>query len=142
MAQEDRASREPGSWSAKAESSCVGRLRSAVASFAGSHGMASSVTDDVRLCVSEAVTNAVIHAFRDRADRGTVWVTAEVSGGDLVVRVRDDGLGFAPRVDSPGLGVGLSLLGSLAKEFTVTAGEAGGTVICMSFPLSPDAVGG
>lgn len=122
-------------WSAKAEPSSVAPLRRAVVEFAGSHGMSREVADDLRLCVSEAVTNAVLHAFRDRVP-GTVSVTAEVDAGDVVVRVSDDGRGFAPRNDSPGLGLGLSLIGDLASELTITRPRGGGTIVSMSFRLA------
>jgi hypothetical protein len=39
----------------------------------------------------------------DRAE-GIVVVSAEVDGRELVVRVADDGVGWAPRADSPGWG--------------------------------------
>jgi serine/threonine-protein kinase RsbW len=120
---------------AKAEPSAVGQLRSAVGHLAAGRGMAAGVADDLRLCVSEAITNAVVHAFRGRAELGSVWLTAEVDAGDLIVHVRDDGVGLGPRVDSPGLGFGLPLMSGLAKELTVTLSADGGTLVRMSFPL-------
>ena len=139
MTREDRASLEPSSWSARAEPSAVTALRVAVARFAHTARMAPAVADDLRLCLSEAVANVVLHAYQGRAEPGTVSVTAEVSNGELLVRVQDDGVGFAPRLDSPGLGMGLPLMGSLAKDLTVAPAEDGGTLICMRFPLAqPD----
>ena len=139
MAREDRAAREPSSCSARAEPSAVAALGVAVARFAHTQGMAPAVADDLRLCLSEAVANVVLHAYQGRAEPGTVSVTAEVSNGELLVRVQDDGVGFAPRLDSPGLGMGLPLMGSLAKDLTVAPAEDGGTLICMRFPLAqPD----
>jgi anti-sigma regulatory factor (Ser/Thr protein kinase) len=136
LAREDRAAREPSSWSARAEPSAVAALRVAVGRFAHTAGMAPGVADDLRLCLSEAVSNVVLHAYRDRAEPGTVSVTAAVSDGELLVRVQDDGVGFAPRLDSPGIGMGLPKMGSLAKDLTVAPAEDGGTLICMRFPLA------
>ena len=62
--------------------------------------------DGVALAVTEAVTNAVMHAYRDR-EPGTVRIFASVGDGALVVIVSDDGPGMTPRTDSPGIGLGL-----------------------------------
>jgi serine/threonine-protein kinase RsbW len=72
---------------------------------------------DVRLAVSEAVTNAVVHAYRERAEPGTVVVSVTVNDGEWIdVRVIDDGGGMAPRDDSPGPGLGLPLIHRLADR--------------------------
>lgn len=69
------------------------------------------------LAVSEAVTNAVVHAFRTAEEPGSVSVTVTVVPHERIeVTVRDDGMGLAPRDDSPGLGLGLPLISTLADE--------------------------
>jgi serine/threonine-protein kinase RsbW len=74
--------------------------------------------DAVELAVSEAVANVTVHAYRDEqrpADApGRVRVAARIDGGDLWVVVSDDGVGMAPRADSPGLGLGLPLIAQLS----------------------------
>ena len=53
------------------------------------------VTDltDMKTAVSEAVTNAIVHGYKDR--RGTVYITAKLfENGKAVVRVRDKGCGI------------------------------------------------
>ena len=47
--------------------------------------------------------------------------------------VVDSGLGFSPRVDSPGLGLGLPVMAALATRLEITTREAGGTVVEMAF---------
>jgi len=69
----------------------------------------------VGLVVSEAVTNVVLHAYRDR-EPGRVRMEATVADGLLTVVVADDGIGMSPRADSPGLGVGLVLIRRLAAR--------------------------
>ena len=88
------------------EASSVRTARAAVSQFAARCGVHAA---DVALCVSEAVTNAVVHAFRDREGRsGTIRVLAECTDGRMLrVSVEDDGVGVSPRSDSPGLGLGL-----------------------------------
>ena len=59
----------------------------------------------------------------------------EWDGGELKVIVRDEGCGMTPRTDSPGAGLGLPLIATLADSFSVTAPPGGGTEVCMTFPL-------
>ena len=58
--------------------------------------------DAVGVVVSEAVTNAVLHAYRDREQPGQVHVSASLDDDGVEVSVADDGLGMRPRADSPG----------------------------------------
>ena len=87
-----------------------------------------------RLAVSEAVSNVVVHGYRDSSP-GAFTVSVEWNGGELCVIVRDHGCGMTPRMDSPGAGLGLPLIATLAKSFSVTAPEDGGTEVVMTFPL-------
>ena len=87
-----------------------------------------------RLAVSEAVSNVVVHSYSD-ASPGAFMVRVEWDGGELRVTVRDQGCGMAPRMDSPGAGLGLPLIASLADSFSVTAPADGGTEVVMTFPL-------
>jgi anti-sigma regulatory factor (Ser/Thr protein kinase) len=84
--------------------------------------------------VSEAVTNAVIHAYSDAPAPGDVEVVAQRHLDDgLEVVVCDDGHGMKPRPDSPGVGVGLPLVATLAEQFEIEAREGGGTRLRMIF---------
>jgi serine/threonine-protein kinase RsbW/stage II sporulation protein AB (anti-sigma F factor) len=51
----------------------------------------------------------------------------------LVVVVRDYGGGMRPRPDSPGLGLGLPLISSMADELQIEAAEGAGTLLRMHF---------
>ncbi len=48
--------------------------------------------DDIKTAVSEAVTNAVIHGYENRG--GTIYIEAALSGRELTVTVRDEGVGI------------------------------------------------
>lgn len=96
----------------------VGRLRREIAGYVEHLGAPESVVDGVRLAVSEALTNVVLHAYVGRAP-GSMIVEAWCDGDDLLVRVYDEGRGLVPHVDSPGLGVGISLMASMADDFSV-----------------------
>jgi anti-sigma regulatory factor (Ser/Thr protein kinase) len=119
------------------EPESVVEARAAVADVARRLG---AREEDVRLAVSEAVGNAVIHAFRDGGP-GTITVHARFDAGRLLVTVSDDGIGMTPNPDSPGLGFGIALIGKLADDVRFSSsGE--GTVISMCFnaaALSPTA---
>ena len=67
-------------------------------------------------------------------------VDVEWDGGDLRVTVRDKGCGMAPRMDSPGAGLGLPLIASLADSFSVAAPPGGGTEVCMTLPAAQSGV--
>jgi anti-sigma regulatory factor (Ser/Thr protein kinase) len=120
-------------WSAAARPLTVREMRHAVAAVAEGAGLSGSVLDDVRTCVSEAVSNAVVHAFPDGRAPGTITVRVEVHADELVVFVHDDGIGFRPRTDSPGLGLGVPTITALAHSMTITVAAGSGTEICMAF---------
>jgi anti-sigma regulatory factor (Ser/Thr protein kinase)/PAS domain-containing protein len=119
-------------WMLPARESNVPELRAAVQSFAAEHGADRRILTDLALAVSEAVTNAVIHAFIDR-DPGTVRVCASVGTDEILVTVVDDGRGMQPRPDSPGLGMGLPLIGQLTTHFDIRMPPGGGTELTMTF---------
>ena len=114
-----------------AEPLAVRAIRDAVRRFAIAHGVADA--DAVALALTEAATNAVVHAYRGR-ETGDVRVVACAEPDRLVVVVRDYGCGMRPRHDSPGLGMGLSLIGHLSSHFNVEAPDGDGTRVRMHFP--------
>lgn len=97
-------------------------------------GFDAEVLDDVRLAVSEACANVVVHAYPD----GQGLLVVQVFTGDksVTVVVRDSGTGIAPRADSPGLGVGLPLIAALARTLELSAPQGGGTELRMSFDVA------
>jgi anti-sigma regulatory factor (Ser/Thr protein kinase) len=119
-----------------AEPGAVGRARQAVAAFAERHGLARGA--DVALAVTEAVTNAVVHAYRDGRS-GMVRVVACARQDGLLVVVRDYGCGMQPNPGSPGAGLGLAVIGALAGEMNIERpDEGGGTRIRIRFPPAAD----
>ncbi len=91
---------------------------------------------DIALAVSEAVTNAVRHAYRER-DPGAVRVRVEVLPKEVQLVVEDDGSGMVPRPDSPGIGLGLPLIATIASRFDVRDTPRGGTRLCIWFETDP-----
>jgi anti-sigma regulatory factor (Ser/Thr protein kinase) len=116
-----------------AEPASVPELRTVTREYAALLSLEPQLTYEVCLAVTEAVTNAVLHAFVDRAP-GTITLIAEPADRQVVFSVRDDGRGLTPRMDSPGLGLGIPMLGRLCAHFDVGPGPGGtGTEVRMVF---------
>jgi anti-sigma regulatory factor (Ser/Thr protein kinase) len=137
----DAIATQAGHWGAPAQRDEVHELRRQVASFATDAGMANADLAELQVAVSEALSNAVLHAYRDRDFGGDVRIDAEVVAGELLVRVRDYGTGMSPREDSPGLGLGLSIIARLCKRHSIRRCEGGGTEVGMCFDLAHGAQG-
>jgi serine/threonine-protein kinase RsbW len=105
----------------------VTRARHAAVGLARNAGAAAS---DVAMAVSEAVANAVQHAYRDGG--GCIGFAGRVERGRVVFEVADRGVGIRPNPDSPGLGIGMSVIGLVADEVRIDAGPDG-TTVEMSF---------
>ena len=90
--------------------------------------------DAIGVVVSEAVTNAVLHAYREQEQPGRVHVSASIDDQGVAVAVDDDGLGMHSRRDSPGVGLGLPLMGDLADRVEVTS-RGPGTHLSAFFAL-------
>jgi serine/threonine-protein kinase RsbW len=88
---------------------------------------------DIKLAVTEACTNVVIHAYPD--GEGPMEVQAEFGENELSVVVRDEGRGVMPRADSPGLGLGLPLIATLAESLELGTGEDDATEVRMTFRI-------
>jgi anti-sigma regulatory factor (Ser/Thr protein kinase) len=123
----------------EAESASVPRARHAVTGRARELGVPPALLASIALAVSEACTNVVLHAYRERAAAGTFKVWLDLERDSLRISVRDDGLGLHPRADSPGLGLGLPIIASTADRFAIEPCDSGGTELRMGFDLSATA---
>jgi anti-sigma regulatory factor (Ser/Thr protein kinase) len=112
----------------------VPRAREALSTFARTAGASAEQLDSIRLAVSEAATNVVVHAYED--DPGRILLNAGLSAGELWVLIADDGLGMRPQIQSPGLGFGLSLMSRVCDEFEIAKRSSGGLEVRMRFALS------
>ena len=93
------------------------------------------VLADVKLAVTEACTNVVVHAYPD--GEGPMEIAASIRDGRLAIAVRDDGRGMLPRPDSPGLGLGLPLIATLSETLELGRGSDDRTEVRMTFRLDP-----
>lgn len=109
----------------------VTEVRRRVSEFVERHQVANA--RDVALAVTEGATNVVLHAYRGE-DSGPMRVVACARRTGLVVVVRDYGCGMSPNPDSPGPGLGLSVIGAVAAEMNIEKPDDGGTRVRMRFP--------
>lgn len=112
-----------------AEPASAGVARAFVRDRLDEHGLG-HLTDDMRLVVSELVTNALSHA-------GTPFtVTLDGDGVSVWVSVRD-GSTLAPvPVADPGLaldGRGLAIVDEVSHDWGVATGDGGGKAVWASF---------
>src|SRR3954451_23868209 len=121
------------SYAAVADSAASARL--AVGAFAASAGVEGDQLERVRLVVSEAVSNAVRHAYP--SGKGTIHVMAAIAESELWVLVVDDGPGLQARSPNPGLGLGLKIMEQMSDGFTIAARACGGLELRLQFVLAP-----
>lgn len=118
--------------SARAENIAI--VRHALGGFGEAFTMGASKLADVRLAVTEACANVVVHAYPD-GEEGPMEVLANMEEGELTVVVRDRGRGIRPRSDSPGLGLGLSLIAALAERVQLGHDSLEHTEVRMTFAM-------
>ena len=106
---------------ARAENVAV--VRHAFGGFAEVLTVDEQTLADIKLAVTEACTNVVIHAYDDDAP-GSLEVDASFDDTRLTVVIRDRGRGIVPRPDSPGLGLGLPLIATLAESLELGTDDA------------------
>jgi serine/threonine-protein kinase RsbW len=117
--------------------SCVKEGREAVVDAIAALGIDERILDDVRLCVSEAMTNAVRHAYGTGS--GTVDVSVSRKEQGAVVVVRDFGTGIVRSGrnggNGPG-GFGLTIIATLTDQYALASVSGVGTKISMAFGTS------
>lgn len=118
----------------------IGLVRVAVASFASSRGFTLDEVEEIKIAVSEAASNAVLHAYGGNAEKPWVDVSACFDDGTLTVKVRDEGVGiedvrramqasFSTRRDR--MGLGFTFMNSFMDEVSVESDVSRGTTIIL-----------
>jgi anti-sigma regulatory factor (Ser/Thr protein kinase) len=110
-------------------------VRHAFGALGEAFALDEEILSNIRLAVTEACTNVVVHAYPDEHE-GLLEVAATLQADKLEVVVRDEGPGISPRPDSPGLGLGLPLIASLTESVQLGRDEDERTEVRMTFPLS------
>lgn len=119
---------------ARAENIAI--VRHALGGLGEAFGVPETKLSDIRLAVTEACANVVVHAY-PRDEQGAMEIVASMREEALIVLVRDWGRGIRPRPDSPGLGLGLSLIAALAENVQLGHGQGEKhTEVRMTFTLT------
>lgn len=114
----------------------VGIARVAVAAFAGQLPFTLSEIEEIKVAVSEAVTNAIVHGYGH--PHGIVTVRAEHNGSRLLVVVRDRGRGIedveqarrpAFSTDPERMGMGFAFMEAFMDEVGVESAVGEGTTV-------------
>jgi anti-sigma regulatory factor (Ser/Thr protein kinase) len=114
--------------------------RVAVADAVAELGIDESVVADVRVCVSEAVSNAVRHAYGSQ--RGSIDVTVVERDPGLVVVVRDFGSGLMGAHRNGERGFGLALIDAMSDDCALSTMSGAGTEVAMAFGTTLEAAVG
>lgn len=96
---------------------------------------------DIKTVVSEAVTNAIIHGYQNRAD-GTVTITAKIEENKVYVNVEDEGEGiedldlarqplYTSKPELERSGMGFTIIENFMDELDVTSLPGKGTSVRM-----------
>jgi serine/threonine-protein kinase RsbW len=108
--------------------------RQAITGLCEGLGFPSRSTDDVRLAVTEACTNVVVHAYAPDTPTAQLELEATAVEHELLVTIRDRGRGMGVFTGAAGLGLGLPLIAALTRAVEMRAGPGGvGTEIAMTF---------
>ena len=127
-------------------SSNEGFARAAVACFAAHMDPTLNELEDIKTAVSEAVTNAIVHAYPDAI--GKVAVRARICPGNVLeLTVKDHGRGIAdvekarePLYTTGGeerSGMGFTIMESFMDKLTVRSVPGRGTTVLMRKKLAP-----
>jgi len=118
----------------------VAFARVTVAAFASQIDYTLSELEEIKVAVSEAVGNSIIHGYENAPDR-FVRVYAALTRDTLEIRVEDDGKGIedvnkalqpAFSTDDERLGLGFMFMNSFMDSLRVESAPGRGTVVTMS----------
>lgn len=131
----------------ESRSSNEGFARSAVAAFITQLDPTVAELNDIRTSVSEAVTNCVVHAYRDTIGKISVNVKI-MTGSTVIIKIKDTGCGIenikqameplyttAPEEERAGLG--FAVMQSFSDEVKVRSRPGSGTTVTLIKKLSP-----
>ncbi len=117
-----------------------GFARATVAAFLAQEDPTVSELADIKTAVSEAVTNCIVHAYRDTI--GIIYITAKLwNDGVVSIKVRDQGCGIEdvekamePMYTTGGderAGLGFAVMQSFMDEVRVKSNPGKGTSVTL-----------
>lgn len=125
----------------KAKPINTGLVRATVASYAARLNPTIETLSDIKTAVSEAVTNAIIHAYDGNEDMD-ICINASLIGDNLHIKVVDYGSGipnvveamrdfYTTRSSEERSGLGFTIMGSFMDAIDVQSCEGEGTTVTL-----------
>lgn len=120
--------------------------RAAVAAFAAQLDPTLEEISDIKTAVSEAVTNCIVHAYRERL--GKIYITGAITDtGELRIKIRDTGCGIEnvdrameplfTTVGGERAGLGFAVMQSFMDILRVRSAPGKGTTVTMVKKIRP-----
>lgn len=117
-----------------------GFSRVAIGAFCASLDPTVEELTDIRTAVSEAVTNAIVHGYKERM--GKIYITVSIFENSSVrIKIKDKGVGIAdikkamePLYTTAGderAGLGFAVMESFTDKIKVTSKEGKGTTVTL-----------
>lgn len=124
-----------------AQSKSEAFVRNTVASFCIELDPTLDQLEDIKMAVSEAVTNCVVHAYEGKL-RGEIEIYCEIINSDIHIRIVDFGKGiknveealspyFTTDSNTERAGIGFTVMRSFMDEVSVKNNEFGGLTVSM-----------
>lgn len=114
--------------------------RVAVGGFVSQKNPRIDELNELKTAVSEAVTNCIVHAYRDSV--GLIELTAKLTDDGVYIKIKDRGCGiedvqqameplFTTLADEERSGLGFSVMESFTDSVTVKSKKGSGTTVVM-----------
>lgn len=118
--------------------------RVAVGAFAARFDPTLEELNDIKTAVSEAVTNCIVHAYKDTI--GMIYITVSADGNKIKIRIRDRGCGIPdiekakePLFTTGGeerAGLGFAVMESFTDKMSVRSTVGKGTTVTLQKRLN------
>lgn len=120
--------------------------RSAIAAFAAQLDPTLEEINDIKTAVSEAVTNCIVHAYREGL--GKIYITCEIGGTNVIrIKIRDTGCGISnvekameplfTTVGGERAGLGFAVMQSFMDSIRVRSKVGKGTTVILTKKIAP-----
>jgi stage II sporulation protein AB (anti-sigma F factor) len=123
----------------------VSFARSCVGAFASQLDCTLDEIEEIKLVVSEAVSNSIIHGYDNRTDQQIEIIVSILDNNTLEILIEDHGKGIKDvkqaleptfSSDPARMGLGFTFMKSFMDEMDIQTEPGAGTVVCLkrSFP--------
>lgn len=123
-----------------------GFARAAVAAFCAQLDPTVEQINDVKTSVSEAVTNCIVHGYRDTF--GVIYITATIKEDTVTIKIADKGVGiedvskamqplFTTDPKGERAGIGFAIMQSFMDSVKVKSALGKGTRVVMTKKIIP-----